>query len=328
MLGIFFSNKVSAVSESISITKIEGLVYGNTLKDATIYGNNSEIEGVFAFAEENRVLDKTGEIELEIIFIPQDSVNVVKINYLGIVEKRKISVVFESPIYKQYDGNTSINLPKHSYKGILHNEVGVIGELVGTLSASYVSEGIPVVLSGIEIVGEKKDCYYLDLLEHQARISPSKLEKEGNLATVINLDKDVYVDVGYVLKVNSIDESSKINNKYTSFKKYTYKVYNHNNSELNVAGMFDVYTKVEKGLLDKERLEIFELTKDGQYKKIEYVVNGEYLHVKISGGSSIVFATRNVEYHFIILFSGLLLCYGVFIVVYRLTKSKMSIVNE
>lgn len=328
LFGIVFSNKIDAINQDISVTNIEGLVYGNTLGNATIYGNSNGVEGVFTFADKDRILSTVGEIELEVLFIPKDSNSIVKINYLGIVEKRKISVVFDSPIYKQYDGNTSIDLPRHSYKGILHNEVTVEGVLLATLSASYVSEGIPVILSGIEIVGEKKDYYYLDLLGHYARISPSKLEKEGSLATTIYLDKNVYVDVGYILRVNSKEESKRINDTYTSFKTYTYNVYSHNNTLLTVAGTLDIYTKVEKGLLDKERLALFELTKDGEYKQLDYSINGEYLNVKIAGGSAIVFATRNIEYHFIVLFSFLLLCYGIFIVVYRLSKTKMSIVND
>ena len=324
----FFSCQIKASEYQIGVEKVEGLVYGNKLKDVTIYGNSIGIEGEFSFDNGELVLDKIGEITLEILFIEKGTNEVKKINYNAIVEKRKISVFFTSPIYKQYDGNDKINLPEYSYEGIINNEVTVKGTLTGVLSATYVSEDIALTLSGVEIEGEKKDCYYLDLLQHSARIYPSTLEKAGNNATQIVLDKDIYVDIGYSLKVEELECGEAIDSKYTAFKGYKYLVYSHNNNLLEVDGNFQIKMKIEDKIAKKERLEVFELTKDGEYRKIEYKIEAGHIYALISNDSTLILATRDIEYHFIALFSFVLIFYLLFIIVYRLKHSRMLIYKK
>ena len=323
-LFVFNCAKVRANDSQITVESIEGLVYGNKLKDAVIYGNSNGIIGEFSFYNNEMILDDVGEITLEVVFVPQDSSEVTKINYVGTVEKRKISVVFETPIYKQYDSTDNISLPNHQYVGIVDNEVSVQGNLTGKLSATYVSEGIDVILSGVEIVGEKSNCYYLDLLEHSARIYPLVLEKSGVHETKIILDKDVYVDVGYSLKVEETEVSDKVDGKYTGFKKYSYLVYSHNNVLLDVEGNFDVRMKVDEETQNKRRMFLFELTKAGEYKQLDYSIDGDEICFSISSNSSVVFVTRDVEYHFIILFSAVLIFYLLFVIVYGLKNSRIK----
>lgn len=324
ILFVFFSNETRASDYTVTITSIDGLEYGNKLKNATINGESNGVEGEFSFYNSEMVLDSVGEVNLEIVFIPLNSSEVKKINYVGIVEKRKISIAFDAPIYKQYDGNDNIVLPTFSYVGILNNEVEVVGELIGKLSATYVSEDIAITLSGVEIVGDKKDCYYLDLFEHTARIYPSILEKSGVNETFITLDENVYVDISYSLKVEPKMVNSKILNKYTAFESYSYEVYSHNNVKQDVDGNFDIKMKINDKITVMERLAIFELTKEGKYKKLEYSIHDGYIHTSIESGSQLVFATRDIEYHFIIFFSGVLIFYFLFVIVYRLKNSRIK----
>lgn len=329
LLFLFFSyvgiTEVRAQDYSVSVTNVEGLVYGDKLKDASIEGTSS-IPGKFSFLNQNKVLEDIGEVELEIVFTPLDLNNYdsKKITMNGIVEKRRISVVFETPLYKQYDGSLNINLTKYSYSGIINNEVTVKGNLSAILSASYVGEDIGVILSGVEIEGEKKDYYYIDFLEHQAKIYPSFLEKLGDNHTIITLDKDIYVDLDYELRVEKYEAKEDVNSKYTSFYKIEYDVYDNDNELIDVGGNYKISTKIDKSLFNRERLHLFELTSTGEYKEIDYYYDGERLNCNIQSDSSLVFATRDIECELIVLFSGILVFYFIFIIVYRLKNSKMK----
>jgi hypothetical protein len=118
-----------------------------------------------------------------------------------------------------------------------------------------------------------------------------------------------------------------IDKKYTGFKEYKYLVYSHNNVLLDVEGDFQVKMEIDKEIEKMERFYVFELTKSGEYKKIEYNIEDGHISFIIQSDSSVVFATRNIEYHFIILFASVLLFYLVFIIVYRWKHSRM-IVNK
>ena len=327
---VFKSDFVLANDYTISIESVDNLVYGNKLKDGYINGKSS-ISGEFSFYKQENVINSVGETEIEIIFTPDDLENyeTKKVNFVANVEKRKIFVIFEAPIYKQHDGGTGVNLPCFSYGGIINNEVNVAGTLVGNFSATYVGEDIPIVLSGITIEGEKSEYYYVDLLEHSGRIYPSKLEKGGENATIINLDKGVYVDVGYSLKVSKEDYNTSIcNDMYTSFLKYSYIVYNHNGVKMDVDGNFKVQMSISQEIMNTERIKLFELTSDGEYKKLDYsYIDGE-IRFSIASQSELVICARNIEYKFIFLFSAILLFSLIFVIVYRWKNSRIKEYKE
>lgn len=313
---------IHASEYEANVTNLDGLVYGNKLKDVKIEGTSS-VEGTFVFSNPDIVLDDVGEINIDIIFIPENEGEVKRITVTKEVVARKISIAFDTPLYKQYDGDTSLKLPNYSYVGIIDDEVSIEGELIATLSATYVSEGIGVILSGVNIIGEKSDCYYLDLLEHTARIYPSVLEKAGENATKIYLKDDVYIDISYSLKVVKKDDKDLIDNKYTSFAKYGYEVYSHNNEKLDIKGKFNISMKINESEMNKERLKLFELTKDGEYKELIYTYKDGEIKFEMDNDSYLVLSTRNIEYHFIILFSMILLFSLIFVIVYRLKNSKI-----
>jgi hypothetical protein len=324
-LFLIDNKQIKAIDYNVSVESVSNLVYGNKLKDGTITGE-SEIEGEFSFYDSDLVLDNVGTKSIDIIFTPQDLNNYSskRITVDVEVSRKKISVVFSTPIYKQYDGNSSISLPEYSYVGIIDNEIEVVGTLTATLAATYVSEDIPLVLSGVTLVGDKANCYYIDLEEHTARIYPSRLEKGGENATYIDLDKDVYVDISYSLKVEKINEAVSVNKKYTSFLRYNYEVYSHNNVKLSVDSKFKIMMKIDKEVMEKERLKVFELTSSGEYKELEYFYQEGVIYFSIDSDSSLVLTTRDIEYELIVLFSGVLLFSLVFIVIYRFKNSRIK----
>lgn len=323
LLTMFFSSEISARDYNVSVEKVEGLIYGNSLQNASIIGKSDGVEGEFSFANSDMVLTQIGEIVLEINFKPNDSNEIKKINFTGIVERRKIDIVFDSLIYKQYDGTDSIALPKYSYAGIINNEVSVEGDLTARLSASYVSKDIPIILGGVEIVGEKRYCYYIDFLEYTGTIYPSVLEKPGVNATEITLDQDVFVNVDYNLRVLEYENNTSIDKKYTGFNMYQYGVYDHNNRPIDVSGSFDVVMNLNDNVVKKERLALFELTSTGEYKKLDYNINDGRIYFSIANDSSVIFATRNIEYRLIMLFVAVLGMYLLFLIAYRI-KCKLT----
>lgn len=325
MMFFIMPSKLCAIDYNASIESVENLVYGDKYSEGVINGESS-IPGNFKFKNNNDVVNFVGINNVEVVFVPDDSNYSLKtFNVDTDIKQRRISIVFKAPIYKQHDGLATIDLPDYTYSGILNDEVSVEGELVGELSATYPGEGIAINLSGVSIKGDKKDYYYIDLLNHNARIYPSKLEHFGDNATVIALDKDVYVDIGYSLKVEEVtSQETIINDLYTSFVKYTYNVYNHYGNELKIDSKYKVLMKIEETYLNKERLYAFELTEDGEYKDLEYTYSDGNIIFTIDSGSSFVLATRNIEYRFIIMFSSILLFSVVFIIVYTIRNSKIK----
>lgn len=321
-LFLLFSNaKVEALDYNIRVDSVENLVYGNTLKDAYIVGD-SDIEGEFVFVNPNQVIDTMGNMEINIKFVASNIDYTEYIKFIYEVSPRKISVVFNEPLYKQCDGSTSIVLPTYNYDGIIENEVNVIGTLKGELLASYVGEDIGVVLSGISIDGEKSDHYYLELNEHKARVYPSVLEKDGENYTRITLEKDVYVDIGYSLKVVETKVNEIVENKYTSFAKYDYLVYSHTNEIMEIDGRYIINMKVNDAILNNERLGVFQLNNAGEYKEIEYQIKDGFISFVLDKDCSVIFATRNIEYYLIIIFTLFLIVIFSFIFIYRYVNMK------
>ena len=309
---------IKAIEYEVEIQGLENLTYGNELEEVKVIGN-SQIEGKFSIENSNRRLDEVGEIDLVIKFDPTDSSYESKIiNYPATVEPKKVEIIFADRIYKQYDGTSEIKLPDYSYIGIIEDEVEVEGKITGSLLTTYPSENVPLTLGGIHLEGEKKDCYQLVLDGHEAIIYPAKLEKGGDNATIITLPKNLYIDVNYILKVNNKEENRKVNDLYTSFLSYSYQVFNHSNIELKLNSKVKFNMVVSSYYMNKERLKLFELTSDGEYKEIEYrYINGRLLF-EMESDSQLVLATRNIEYDFIVFFSSILvISVGLGIVYYR-----------
>lgn len=316
--------QIKASEYEINVEKVENLVYGNSLKSAKIVGNSS-ILGNFSFENENLVLNDVGNIELKIVFTPSDVENFNKkeILFETNVEKRRVTIIFDRLLYKQYDGTKEIDLPSYTYSGIINNEVEIEGNLVGTLEASYISDEVNVELSGLTIVGEKKDCYYLETSDYVAKIFPKILEKKGANETILILADNIYINLDSSLKIEVKEETKKIDRNYATFKIYNYDIYNGEN-KLDIDSDIVVSMKIDKNIMDTKRLKIFELTSEGKYQELEYRYSDDKINFTMNSNSKLVFATNNIEYSLIIIFSGVILFYLIFIMFYRFKNSKIK----
>ena len=327
------TNKVCAFEDYIAdVERVDGLVYGNEISTGEIVVKSQNIEGTFMFSHPDRIVNSAGTISVWVTFIPKDTAtygNGVSMPVSAYVAKRNIEVIFNSPIYKRYDGTDSIVLPEYEYAGILYsditeNSIGVVGELVAKYSGSYVAEEVGVILSGISIEGPKKDCYNLVLTGHTGRIHPAYVRDVSNNVS-IEFDENVYVDVLATVRVKKEADNKDVNKDYTSFMLYDFSIYDHNNEKLDVGGNYSVQLRVDKHLIETERLEIFELNKNNEYIKLDYTYNEGVMVFVIKADSQIVFTTRDVEYNIIFVLSGILVFSFVFVVFNWVKISKIGI---
>ena len=126
------AQKIEASSNyTVEIERIDGLVYGNKYSTGQIVVKTQTIPGTFKYAFPNDIAMKTGQITIAVDFVPLDeSYMGIRLFPKAIVEKRPINILFDSMIYKQYDGTDKVNLPDYIYDGILEgDDVSVVGDL-------------------------------------------------------------------------------------------------------------------------------------------------------------------------------------------------------
>ena len=128
--------------------------------------------------------------------------------------------------------------------------------------------------------------------------------------------------------MKSIVEVKAVNKLYTSFMLYEFSVYDHNNQQLEVRGNYTVGLKIDEDIMSKERLEVFELNSNNEYKELSYTYSNGVMRFEMDPNSQIVFTTRNVEYGYIVLFCGILTVSLVVIVVYWFTTSREDYSQE
>jgi len=309
---------------TVDIT-IEGLEFGDRYGDGEIVVIEQSIPGTFSFVYPDDIVNQTGVINIGVNFIPEDR-DTYATMYMSIeveIEAIDVIIVFDSPIYKQHDGTDEAILPTYSVNGIIHDSVSVIGVLEGKYATTLISDNIPIILSGLSLQGTYSGAYNLVLDGHTGRIHPSYLQDLANRVT-LDLDDDVFISGNYNLNLKSEKESKIVNEKYTSFNKYSFLVYDQNGRKLEIKGKYEVSLRVDDKIMKKERLALFELDENNNYKELEYTYNNGIIYFEMDTDSSLVFTTRNVEYHFIIIFSGILLFSLGFVVVYTIKNSKIN----
>lgn len=325
-LFIFTQNEYICAQDdyTIEIDGVTGLTYGDQISDGEIVIGEQSVPGEVFFQHPDRIVNTAGEYTVWVTFSPTDKVtygNGVSIPVITNVAKKNIEVIFDSPIYKRYDGTENVDLPTHSYLGIINNEVTVVGDLQGKFNGSYVAEEVGITLSGIILEGEKKDCYNLVLTGHYGRIHPAYVHDVSNRVS-IEFSENVYVDVLATVDMKKVDESNDVNRLYTSFMSYEFSVYDHNNQQLHVQGNYKVGLKIDASIFETERLQVFELNSNNEYKELSYTYNNGVMKFEMDPESRIVFTTRDVEYGYIILFCGVLAVSLLVIVGYWFTTSR------
>ena len=203
---------------------------------------------------------------------------------------------FEEDICKQYDETMKIDLPSYTVGGIRnHDDVYIRGDLVGTLESGLVAESVKVILSGIELVGEKKDSYYLDLEGFTASVHPTHLEKVVGDKNRIDFSKNVFVPVDSILYVEKIANSNLAKKNYVI--KDVYDVYLLSEEEkVDVNENIKVRIKVDESSLKFKRMKIYNYY-DGKYETINgYKYENGYLVYESSSLGMIVFAQKELNF--------------------------------
>ena len=204
------------------------IIYGEPLFQSVLSGGKANMEGKFYWEDGLTVLE-VGQYSQSVLFTPFNTDYApIRIVVDVKVNKKKVGVKFEGDIYKQYDGNSSITLPNYVIEGIVDKSVYVRGTLLGELETVLIGSS-KVVLSGLELIGEKKDNYYLDLQGHVAVIYPNYVEKFGPIKNRVDFSKEIYVPLDSVLYVDKIDEV-KIKKQYYDIK-HVYDIYLKSNDE-------------------------------------------------------------------------------------------------
>jgi len=203
-LAIFFffgAFKINA-QEVVIIEKpiASDLIYGEPLFESVLSGGESSVEGVFSWKNERNTFS-VGKHSETVIFTPNDSnYGSVEIEVDFIVNKRRVYIKFENEVRKLYDGNNSIILPNYIVGGIVDKTVYLKGTLSGSLNSVLIGEN-ELILEGVELEGENKENYFLDLNGFTGSVYPKWVEKQIGVKNRVDLednyvpfDSDVYVD--------------------------------------------------------------------------------------------------------------------------------------
>ena len=93
---------------------------------------------------------------------------------------------------------------------------------------------------------------------------------------------------------------------------------------MSINSKYKVSMLLDESIIDNERLKVYEY--DGiEYKELEYAYSNGKIYFSINSNSEIVFATRNIEYHLIIIFGGILLFSFAFITISYVKNSKIKV---
>ena len=223
---------------------------------------------------------------------------------------------FERDLYKQYDTSTSLTLPGYTINGIIGKSVYVRGTLVANLDSAFVGENINVNLNGLELVGEGKENYYLDLSSFKATVYPKFIEMFGLVKNRIDFSENTYVSMYSVIHVNEANvnlqkEGCKV------VKAYNIEVKNGDNV-IDIGEKVTVKVKVDN--FDDEGLILYNYY-NGQYEKMDYAYEDGYLIYSSNGLGIIVLCEEITDYTWMFVTFGIILFVLILVaVVYAICK--------
>lgn len=301
MLFFFFGLNIKVDAKEIyilSYPSASDLTYGEPLFESKLTGGKASVEGHFKWKEANKSLMEIGTSNEDVLFIPEDSSLDILIMKIEVkVNKRRVYIKFEDNLYKQYDGNVGLDLPNYVIGGIIDSSVYVAGDLKGTTASVLVGDNIGVNLEGLELKGEKKDNYYLDLKGFYATIHPKVIEKFGGIKNRVEFSENVYVPVDSLVFVDEINSNGlsksgfEIKSIYDLYIKSSY-------SRIEVSGDVGVRVKIEQADLDYRRIKIYNYYND-EFQQLDYKYIDGYLYYNCSGLGKLVIAQEDYNYSWV-----------------------------
>lgn len=326
VFAFFCAKNIGAIDVTIEQVPVaEDIDYGEPLFESALSGGVSNVEGVFRWNKGEQLLE-VGEHDVEVVFEPNDklysSVNFfVKVN----VNKRRVYLKFESDIYKQYDDTRDIKLPNYIVGGIRKGDgVYISGELKGTLESGLVSTSTKVILSGIELIGNKKENYYLDLEGFSAKVYPKYIEKFIGDKNRIQLDKNAYVPINTAIYVEEIEEESLTKEGYTILNSYDVYIAS-DNDRIDMNKPVKVKIKIDENNFNYERLHVYNYYNNSYEEIVDYKYEDGYFVYSASSLGQVVFAQKELNFWWAYLLGSLFTVSALLFVILALLKNRKKI---
>ena len=322
----FFCREIKVNAAAVVIEEIpvaEEISYGEPLFESTLIGGRANVEGTFSW-KNGRVTFDVGEYNQVVVFTPTSSLHSSKEFLVKVkVNPRRAFLNFEEEIYKQYDGLASLSLPNYIVGGIIDKTVYVKGDLSGSLESVLVGTS-KVILSGIELAGEKSEQYYLDLTGFQATVHPRIVAKFGPVKNRIDLVETIYVPIDSLMYTDdmNLEEISKEGYSITS----AYDVYiKSGNSRVTVDTKVKVRLLMDERDFEYKRLKIYNYF-NGVYEEVEYTYSEGYIEYSASALGILVFAQKELNFWWLyILIVSLVLTFDVILIVKKMqTREKVN----
>ena len=301
---VFLGAQRTLALETVIIQKpeVEELSYGEPLFESQITGGEANVPGSFFWKYSTRSFEIGTYVET-IVFTPTDSsYDSVEIFVNVVVNKRRVFIKFEDEIYKQYDGTDSIKMPNYIVGGILKSDnIFIRGELESKLESALIGEN-NVILSGLELVGDKAKNYYLDLSGFKATVHPRFVEKFGSIKHKVEFSSEIFVPVNSLIYVDQEDSNSLKKEHYTI--KSIYDVYLMNDGSIvDVDKEVIVKIQIPQTDLKYKRLNVFNYY-NGVYESVDYNYENGYIIYRASSLGKLVITQKNIDFSWIYVVSG------------------------
>lgn len=308
------------IKEAPVATEID---YGEPLFESILKGGSANVDGVFKWVNNELVLE-AGEHEAEVIFEPYEPFFPTVSFFVRIkVNQRRVYLKFEREIYKQYDESRDIKLPNYIVGGIRKGDgVYVDGELKGVLESGLVSASTRVFLSDIELVGDKKENYYLDLDGFSATVYPRFIEKFVGDKNRVQLDKNVYVPINTAIFVNEVLDEKIEKDGYKILNSYDVYLASDGN-RVDMSNPVKVKVKLDESNLKYKKLKVYNYYNNSFEEIVDYKYEDGYLTYSASSLGQLVFAQKKVNLWWVYLLCSLLVAFLIaFVTIYALKNRK------
>ena len=307
MLTFFFYSAKNVCSQSAFIIEspiASDIIYGAPLFESNLTGGVASVEGVFSW-KNGRETYGAGEHVEKVIFTPKNKdYDSCEFDVSFKVLKRRVYIKFEKDIYKQYDGTDSINLPNYVVGGIVDKTVYVGGKLEGRLESVLNGES-KIILSGLELIGDKKDNYFLDLEGFSAYVHPIFIEKFVGDKNRIDFSKNIYVPVNTLIYIEEKDTT--ILSKKNHIIKKVYDIYlKHETDVIDIDGIVNVKVKIDDEVLNNKKLKVYNYY-HGVYEEVDYKYEDGYIVYRADGLGNLVIAQKETSYNIFYICGGVII---------------------
>lgn len=326
LISFFFISCKNVCASEITVHEYPSstsINYGEPLYMSELVGGSASVEGNFVWKNSLSTFD-VGQVMGDVLFIPSnENFDVVELKIPITINPRRVYLKFEKDLYKQYDSLNTIKLPNYVVGGIINKEVYVSGEIEGKLESVLVGENIKVNLSGIELKGDKKDNYYLDLNCFTATIYPRVKEEFGNDKNKIEFSENIYVPINSSFKTKKIANNDFKKDNYVIKEVYELNVFD-NNSIYDINGKVTIKIKVDDAALRGKKIKVFNYYNE-EYKEVDYEYKNGYLSYSCEGLGILVIANKKTSYVWLYIVASVLVLNAMLFCVKKILENRKKI---